>query len=67
MVPNERQGWTLRSRAKVATLLYTVAILVFLIIGIVASHRMIVIGAVIALIGNVGYFVATMRDTRDDP
>jgi hypothetical protein len=51
----------------IAALLYTFPILAFLIIGIATNHRMIIIGAVIALIGNVGYFMATMRDTRHGP
>lgn len=67
MLPEHGHGRTLRFRAKIAALLYTFPILALLIIGIVTSHHMIIIGAVIALIGNVGYFVATMRDTRHDP
>ncbi len=69
MRPEKEPAWTgsLRSRAKLAAFLYMIPILVFLVIGIITGDRVILIGGVLALIGNVGYFVATMRDTRDDP
>lgn len=69
MHPEKEPIWTasLRSHAKWSAFLYMIPILVFLIIGIITGHRMVLIGGVLALIGNIGYFVAMMRDTRDDP
>lgn len=50
-----------RQRSRWIAGLYTLPIIVFLVIGIYTGHPMVLLGGILALVGNVGYLVSTEK------